>query len=86
MSYVCDVCHKGSKKARRITRRGKPKKEGGIGLNITGIASRHQMPNLQSIRALVDGKPRRLLVCTRCLRTGKVTKRPIKMKAAAVTA
>ncbi|SFG37490.1 LSU ribosomal protein L28P [Desulfotomaculum arcticum] len=29
-------------------------------------------PNLQRVKALVDGTPRRIMVCTRCLRSGKV--------------
>lgn len=29
-------------------------------------------PNLQRVRALVDGRVKNLDVCTRCLRTGKV--------------
>jgi ribosomal protein L28 len=28
------------------------------------------------VRALVDGSVERILVCTRCLRSGKVTKAP----------
>jgi large subunit ribosomal protein L28 len=31
-------------------------------------------PNLQKVRALVNGAPRRVYVCTRCLKAGKVTK------------
>ena len=31
-------------------------------------------PNLQKVRILVDGAPRREYVCTRCLKAGKVTK------------
>lgn len=31
-------------------------------------------PNLQRVRAVVDGTTRRLRVCTRCIRSGKVTK------------
>jgi large subunit ribosomal protein L28 len=31
-------------------------------------------PNIQRIRVLVDGTPRRLRVCTSCIRAGKVTK------------
>jgi large subunit ribosomal protein L28 len=31
-------------------------------------------PNLQKVRALIDGAPRRVHVCTRCLKAGKVTK------------
>jgi large subunit ribosomal protein L28 len=44
-------------------------------LNITGVAKRRQMPNLQTIRAIIHGRPQRILVCTRCLRSGKVQKR-----------
>jgi large subunit ribosomal protein L28 len=35
---------------------------------------RVQRPNLQRVKALVDGAPRRIRVCTRCLRSGRVTK------------
>jgi large subunit ribosomal protein L28 len=31
-------------------------------------------PNLQRVRALVDGKPKRIKVCTSCLKAGKVRK------------
>ncbi len=90
MAQVCDVCAKGPIMARRIIRHGKPKKQGGIGLHTTGINHRRQMANLRPIKAMVDGKPVRLLVCTRCLRSGKVTKRmsvkKTKPAAAAATA
>jgi large subunit ribosomal protein L28 len=31
-------------------------------------------PNVQRVRALVDGSPKRIDVCTRCLKAGKITK------------
>ncbi len=31
-------------------------------------------PNLQKVRALVEGVPKKIRVCTRCLRSGKVIK------------
>jgi large subunit ribosomal protein L28 len=31
-------------------------------------------PNLQRVRILVDGTPRRSYVCARCLKSGKVHK------------
>ena len=31
-------------------------------------------PNLHSIRAVIDGVTRRIRVCTRCIRSGKVQK------------
>ncbi len=33
-------------------------------------------PNIQRVRALVDGSPQRLSVCTSCIRAGKVVKAP----------
>jgi large subunit ribosomal protein L28 len=33
---------------------------------------RTRKPNIQRVRALVDGTPKRIYVCTRCLRSGKV--------------
>lgn len=31
-------------------------------------------PNIQRVRALVNGAPRRLCVCAKCLKAGKVTR------------
>jgi large subunit ribosomal protein L28 len=33
-------------------------------------------PNVQRVRALVNGTPSRLYVCTSCIRAGKVTRVP----------
>lgn len=35
-------------------------------------SNRTWAPNLKKVRAIVDGTPRRIYVCTRCLRSGKV--------------
>lgn len=35
---------------------------------------RRWFPNLQTVSALVDGRPMRISVCTRCIKAGKVTK------------
>ena len=39
-----------------IWRSGKAKKAGGIGTHITAITKRRFMPNLQRVKALVDGQ------------------------------
>ena len=31
-------------------------------------------PNVKKVKAIVNGSPRRINVCTRCLRSGKVTR------------
>ena len=61
MARVCAVCGK------------KP----GFGNNRSHsmVATRRRFnPNLQQVRILVDGAPTRAYVCTRCLRSDKVTK------------
>jgi len=40
------------------------------------VTKRTFQPNLQRVRAVVDGSVQRVLACTRCLRSGKVTKVP----------
>jgi large subunit ribosomal protein L28 len=34
-------------------------------------------PNIQRVRALVNGTVKRVNVCTSCIRSGKITKAPI---------
>lgn len=74
MARVCDFCGKHTAFGRSITRRGKPVRQGGIGLKTTGISKRRFKPNLHSMRALVDGKVVRVRVCMGCLRAGRVKK------------
>ncbi len=35
-----------------------------------------KFPNLQHVKALLDGTPKYIYACTRCLRSGFVTKAP----------
>ncbi len=38
------------------------------------VTKRTFHPNLQNIRALVDGRPKQVKVCTRCIRGNKIHK------------
>ncbi len=61
MAYQCDICGK-----KRL-----------VGNNVSHSNIKTKMvqrPNLQRVHALVDGARRHLRVCTRCLRSGQVTK------------
>jgi large subunit ribosomal protein L28 len=73
---MCVYCGKKTQVGNRVTRRGLPKKSGGIGLKTTGIRRRTFKPNLQKVHAVYHGKYTRILVCTGCLKAGKVTKQP----------
>ncbi len=74
MSKICEICGKRPVAGRTIVRRGLSKRKGGVGLKITGINPRRFLPNLKRVRAIVNGTHKRLLVCVKCLKAGKVTK------------
>jgi large subunit ribosomal protein L28 len=58
-----------------ITRRGKAKYLGGVGRKVTGITRRKFQPNLQRVRVeLPDGTRKRMRICAKCLRSGKIKK------------
>ena len=74
MARVCSICGRGTTSGRTYAHRGRAKYLGGIGIKTTGVSKRTFRPNLQKVRAVVDGTTKRILVCTRCIRNGKVTK------------
>jgi large subunit ribosomal protein L28 len=74
MARVCEFCNKRTEVGNQITRRGLAKAKGGVGRKVTGRSKRTFKPNLQTVRAVVDGAPRRVRICTRCLKAGKVVK------------
>lgn len=74
MSRICAICGKRPTAGRKMKRRGLAKIKGGVGRRITGVTKRRFMPNLQTVRALIKGNPRRILICTGCLKAGKVVK------------
>lgn len=78
MSKVCYICEKGPMAGRSIARRGLAKKKGGVGKKITGITIRRFLPNLRSVRALINGQVKRIRVCAKCLKAGKIIKAQIR--------
>ena len=59
MSRKCEICGKG----------------GSTGMQVSHSHIRTKkkwMPNIQKVRVVVNGTPKRINVCTRCLRSGKV--------------
>lgn len=63
MANVCHVCGKGPGTGNNVS-------------NANNRTKRRFMPNLQKVRILDDGSKRRVKVCTRCLKAGKVRKAP----------
>jgi large subunit ribosomal protein L28 len=61
VASVCDVCGKGP----------------GFGNNVSHShvrTRRRWNPNIQTVRAIISGTPKRLNVCTSCIKAGKVTR------------
>ena len=84
MARVCAYSGKKPRVGKRVVRRGKAKREGGIGQNVTGISKRRWKPNLQRIRIIDEnGAVRRVRVCARYIKAGKFTKAPRGAKRAA---
>lgn len=53
------------------------KKTSLVGHNVSHAnnkTKKRSYPNLQTVRALYRGKVQKIRVCTRCIRSGKVTK------------
>jgi large subunit ribosomal protein L28 len=61
MARRCEICGKGT----------------GTGNNVSHAHNKtHRVwrPNLHKVRALVEGAVRRVRVCTRCIRSGRIVK------------
>ena len=61
MSQFCDICGKGPATGNNVS-------------HAHNKSRRRFMPNLQKVRAVVNGQTVSIKVCTRCLRSGKVVK------------
>jgi len=61
MAKRCEICGKGPVAGRTVS-------------HAHNVGLRRFEPNLQSVRALVNGATKRMHVCTRCIRDGTVTK------------
>ena len=63
MASVCQVCGKKPRFGKRLSHSHRR-------------SNRRWNPNVQKVRALVDGSPRRVNACTSCIKAGKITRIP----------
>ena len=61
MARVCDICGKRPMVGNRVS-------------HANTRTKMRQLPNLQKVSAVVDGRHARLTVCTKCIKKGFVTK------------
>ena len=76
MGRICELTGKGPIKGSHIWRSGKSKKSGGIGTHVTAITKRRFMPNLQRVKAVINGEVRYIRVSVKALKQGLVVKAP----------
>ncbi|NOX58489.1 MAG: 50S ribosomal protein L28 [Planctomycetes bacterium] len=76
MARECYFLGKKTRSGRTLARRGKAKRLGGVGIKTTGVTKRKFKPNIQRVRALVDGKVCRIKVSAKAIRMGLVVKPP----------
>jgi large subunit ribosomal protein L28 len=69
VAFVCEICAKRHQSGHNVS-------------HANNKTKRVFNPNLQTVRALVNGAAKRIRVCTRCLRGGKVVKAGKATKAA----
>ena len=74
MSRICHFTGKKTRAGRSIARKGKAKYLGGIGRKTTGVTNRKFKPNIQRVRAVVDGKVCRIQVSAKAIRMGLLVK------------
>ena len=76
MARFCELTGKGPIKGSRIWRSGKAKKQGGIGTHVTAITKRRFFPNLQRVKAVINGEVRYIRVSASAIKKGLVVKAP----------
>ena len=69
MAHVCEVCGKGEQHGNNVSHSHLKTK-------------RTWKPNIQHVRAVVNGEVKHINVCTRCLRSGKVNRALSSVKSA----
>lgn len=65
MPSVCEICNKGPWFGKQVSHSHRR-------------SSKRWNPNIQRVKAVVDGRTQRVNVCTSCLKAGKVTKPAVK--------
>ncbi len=74
MPRKCHFTGKKTRSGRKYSRRGKAKYLGGVGRKTTAKSKRTFKPNIQRVRAVVDGQVKRIKVSTEAIRNGLVVK------------
>ena len=74
MLKKCAFCGKGGLSGKIVVRKGLVKSKGGTGSKISRWTHRRFLPNLQKMRILIKGHPKKVFLCTKCIKKGNLQK------------
>ncbi|MCU0651680.1 MAG: 50S ribosomal protein L28 [Candidatus Omnitrophica bacterium] len=74
MLKICHICGKKAVAGKILVRKGLAKKKGGTGSKISRRNIRKFLPNLQRMRILVNGRAKKVFLCTKCIKKGAITR------------
>ena len=74
MSRKCYFTGRRTTTGRKYAHRGRAKYLGGVGIRTTGKTKRKFKPNIQKVRAVVDGVPQRIRVSAKAIKMGLIVK------------
>jgi large subunit ribosomal protein L28 len=74
MFKKCALCQKGALTGKTVARKGQYKAKGGTGSKITRWSMRKFLPNLQKMRIIIAGHPKKVYVCAKCIKKGRIVK------------
>ena len=74
MLKKCILCGKGALPGKAVARKGQYKAKGGTGSKIARWTMRRFLPNLQKMRIVLKDHPRKVYVCTKCIKKGAFKK------------
>lgn len=74
MPRVCYFTGKKTSIGNQVTHRGKAKYLGGVGTKVTGITARTFKPNIQKVRAVINGRIVRIKISAKAIRNGNLVK------------
>ena len=63
MSRMCEICGKKPMAGKNVS-------------HAHNVTNRRFNPNLQNVRAIYNGKVKKIVVCTSCIKSGLVVKAP----------
>ena len=76
MARICEITGKRPIKGSHIWRSGKAKKKGGIGTHVPATTKRRFFPNLQRVKAVINGEVRYVRVAASAIKKGLIVKAP----------